>query len=462
MNDLTEITEDGRLRMHFHCGQWQAWESTARFIGIIAGTQSGKTSYGPLWLYREIQQRGRGDYLVVTPTFALLEKKALPEFLKHFQRRLKVGTYVGSPVRKFTFSEEGSIRTFGSYDPDNPTVIFFGYAEDPESLESATAKAAWLDEAGQKKFKLGSWEAIQRRLSLAQGRALITTTPYDLGWLKQQIYDRWKAGDPLYEVVRFDSTENPQFPQEEFERAKASLPDWKFNLFYRGIFTRPAGMIYDCFDEDKHKCKRFEIPAQWPRFCGLDFGGVNTAGVLYAEDPATRPQGAAIGSGKWYAYAEYKAGGRSAAEHCYYLNRIEPRISICAGGSWSEDQWRNEFGKGGEVEINGTKMRVNGITVQKSPIKDVEVGIDRVYGAHKRDQIVVFDDLRGYLEQKLSYSRELDDEGNPTEKIEDKETFHFMDAERYIVSRLKNKTERKPVQSMNYLTANTHNRGDYE
>jgi hypothetical protein len=437
MHDLTEITDDGRMLMHFHPGQWAAWESKRRFIGIIAGTQSGKTSYGPLWLFREIKERGAGDYLVVTPTFALLEKKALPEFLKHFQRRLKVGTYVGSPVRKFTFSEEGSLRTFGSYDADNPTVVFFGYAEDPESLESSTAKAAWLDEAGQKKFKLGSWEAILRRLSLAQGRALITTTPYDLGWLKQEIYDRWKDGDPLYEVVRFDSTENPQFPQEEFERARESLPDWKFNLFYRGIFTRPAGMIYDSFNEDKHVIPRFDIPAHWPRFLGLDFGGVNTAGVFFAEERNSQNEP----TGRLILYRIYKAGGKTAKEHAQRLMLTETKIPLCVGGSHSEDQWRNEFKKGG-------------LPVQEPPIKDVEVGIDRVYGCHKRDEILVFSDLKPYLEQKLTYSRELDDSGNPTEKIEDKETFHLLDAERYIISRLRNTPERKPVQSFNYLQQN--------
>ncbi len=62
---------------------------------------------------------------------------------------------------------------FGSkYDPNIPSRILFGYATDPESLESATAKAAVLDEAGQKKFKVGAWQAILRRLALHQGRAL--------------------------------------------------------------------------------------------------------------------------------------------------------------------------------------------------------------------------------------------------------------------------------------------------
>jgi hypothetical protein len=279
-------------------------------------------------------------------------------------------------------------------------------------------KAAWLDEAGQKKFKLGSWEAVLRRLSLAVGRVLLTTTPYDLGWLKQRLWDKWKAGEADIDVIRFDSTENPTFPQEEFERARRDLPPWKFDLFYRAIFTRPAGMIYDSFNEQEHKIPRFAIPDTWPRFLGLDFGGVNTAGLFYAEEPGTR---------RMFLYREYKAGGRTAKEHVVQLKKGEPMIPRCVGGSHSEDQWRSEF-------------RAGGLPVGEPDIKDVEVGIDRVYGAHSRSEILVFNDLDGYLEEKMTYSRELDANGECTEKIEDKETFHFMDAERYIVGWLKRTT----------------------
>jgi len=423
---------EAKLSLNFHKGQWQAWESKKRFVAVLSGTQGGKTSFGPLWLYREIQRKGPGDYMIVTPTFTLLELKALPEFQNYFEKMLRVGRYTSSPTKQFIFSEDGERRTFG-YKPEQPTRVIFGYAADPESLESATAKAAWLDEAGQKKFKLASWEAILRRLSLAMGRVLITTTPYDLGWLKQRIWDKWKAKDPDIDVIRFDSTENPMFPQDEFERARRDLPGWKFDMFYRAIFTRPAGLIYDSFDEAQHKCPRFSIPKEWPRYLGLDFGGVNTAGLFYAKEPNTNPE-------KYYLYREYKAGGRSAVEHVKHLLDGEPCIPFAVGGSKSEDQWRREFAAGGKVG----SQEVPGLPVRGPEFADVEVGIDRVYGAHKRSQIIVFDDLNGYLEQKQTYARELDKNGEPTEKIEDKETFHFMDAERYIIGHLmKNATEFK-------------------
>lgn len=412
-NELVEITPEGKLRLHFHRGQWRAWTSTRRIVAVIAGTQGGKTVFGPPWLHRAIQYAGPGDYMVVTPTFPLLELKALPEFRRYFEDILALGHYKAAPSRIFSFSESGQLRTFGNSGYEYRTNVFFGYAAEPESLESATAKAAWLDEAGQKRFKVESLEAIMRRLSIHRGRMLITTTPYNLGWLKQRIWDKWKAGDLDIDVVRFESIANPLFSREEWEDARRRLPGWKFDMFYRAIFTRPAGLIYDVFDETRHKVLRdkIAIQADWPRYLGLDFGGVNTVGLFYAQIPGTN---------QLYLYREYKAGGRTAKEHVQHLLKGEPRIPFCVGGSKSEGQWRMEF-------------RAAGLPVRGPAVADVEIGIDRVYGRHKADELLVSEDCTGYLDEKLTYSRVLDENGEPTEEIEDKNEFHFMDAERYIV-----------------------------
>src|ERR1019366_3476211 len=191
---------------------------------------------------------------------------------------------------------------------------------------------------------------------------------------------------------------------------------------------RLVGLIYGSFDETRHKIPRIAIPPDWPRYLGLDFGGVNTAGVFFAEerDAYHKP------TGRLFAYREYKAGERSAAEHCYHLMKGEPRIPTCAGGSKSEGQWRRGFAAGGTV--NG--VRVAGIPIHgpaKPEAQSVDVGINRVFGAFALNQLVVFDDLKGFLDELQSYSYELDE---PTEKIEAKETFHLLDAVRYIISYL--------------------------
>lgn len=406
------VKPDGGLSLDFHPGQWQAWDSTARFVVVLAGTQGGKTSFGPHWLLREIQQQGPGDYLIVTPTYPLLNLKALPEFSRIFSQLMRLGEYRKAD-RVFQFDAIGERRLWGK-EQEQETRVLFGHAQDPESLESATAKAAWLDEAGQNKFKLSSFEAIMRRLSLAQGRILITTTPYNLGWLKQQFWDQRKHRGDI-EVIQFDSTRNPAFPAAEMERARRDLPRWKFDMFYRAMFTRPAGMIYDCFDDAKNTIARFPIPPDWRRFAGLDFGGVNTACVKIAQDPATQ---------NLYAFSEYLAGGLTAEGHARKIQAGEP-VNMAYGGARGEGQWRMEFGRGG-------------LPIAPPPIADVEVGINRVYGALQTGRLFIFSDLAGLLDEIGSYSRVLDDMGEPTEAIADKETYHRLDALRYVMAALEN------------------------
>jgi hypothetical protein len=378
---------------------------------VLAGSQSGKTSWSPWWLAREIEVAGPGDYIAVTSTYGLFKLKMLPALREVFEHVLKIGRYwAGDGVLE---SGERKVRFLASKSADRMhSRIILRSAESPSGLESATAKGAWIDEGGQPEFTIDTWRAIRRRLSLAQGRCLLTTTLYNFGWLRTDWYDRWQKGDPEFDIIHFDSTENPAFPREEWEAAKASMPDWQFQMQYRGRYERPAGLIYDSFDESKCLIPRIPIPDTWPRCMGLDFGGVNTAATFFAEEPGT-PR-------RWL-YRTYHAGRRTAKEHAGQLKQDQPNIPLCVGGSKSEGQWRTEFAAAG-------------LPVMEPGISDVEVGILRVYSAHKRNEIMVFNDLDEYLKEKRSYSRKLDEQGLPTDQIEDKERFHIVDSERYICS----------------------------
>jgi hypothetical protein len=221
----------------------------------------------------------------------------------------------------------------------------------------------------------------------------------------------------MIDVVQFDSTENPAFPAEEFEEHRRTLPKWQFEMRFRGLFSRPAGAIYDCFDRDVHVIEPFKIPDHWRRYGGLDFGGVHTAAVFLAEDPDT---------GTLYLYREYMAGNRKAADHTKHLLRGEKEPPRFFGGSQSEDQWRREF-------------RAAGLTIgtPQKDLRDVEVGINRVYAFLKDAMLKIFNTCTVVIEDLVSYSRKLDDAGDPTEEIKDKSTYHAADACRYILGSMK-------------------------
>jgi hypothetical protein len=420
-------TETKTLVYNLHPGQMRVWNSTARFVAMMAGTQSGKTVFGPLWLHREIERHGAGDYLAVTANYDLFKLKMLPELLDYFCRNLGIGKYWAAD-RIIEIAEDMRPGNFKAKDSTDPMWgrIILRSAEAEAGLESATAQAAWLDEAGHPDFKRTAWEAIQRRLSIHQGRALFTTTLYDWGWLKIEVYDRWEKGDKDYAVIQYDSTMNPAFPQVEFDRAVRTMPKWKVDLFYRGRYTRPAGLIYDCFDETKCKLSRQEIDSiikpDWPRYVGHDFGPVHTSALWYAQDP---------GTGYLYLYRTYLSFEKTtAASHVREWKRLSDKEPIRrriggAGGTQAADEgWREAY-------------TLAGWPVIQPLVADVEIGIDRVYAWHKTNRLYVADDLFDYLAEKNSYSRELNDAYEPTDKIKNKAIYHLMDGERYVLSDFK-------------------------
>ena len=414
MSDLLAV-HNGKMTVRLHPGQTRAWDSKRRQVFIIAGTQSGKTSFLPLLLNREILARGEGDYLAVTATYDLLKLKFLPEMQRFF---CDLFGWQYSPSERMIVKQ---------YKPRMFSRIILRSADAEGGLESATAKAAILDECGQDRFGVGAYEAIMRRLSLARGRLLAGTTPYNLGWLKTLVFDRWKAGDEDIDVIQFKSIMNPAFPKDEYYERKKTMPAWKFEMFYNGNFSRPAGLIYDNFDDELHTCPRFNIPASWERYIGLDFGLVNLAACFYAKEPR---------SNRMFLYRTYHSGGFSVAAHVQAIMKGEPRVPFCVGGAKSEGNWRAEF-------------RANGLPVREPDIKMVEVGIDRVYEAHANNEIIVFNDLHEYLDQKHTYARELDDRDQPTERIADKATFHLLDAERYIIGYIKRKGAKAQAHKVN-------------
>ena len=383
----------------------------------MCGTGGGKTTFSPAWLHREILRCGQGNYLAASSTFPVFMHSFLPAIRDYFCRRLKWGIYKAGP---------------GIIEGKDGSQIFLRSGTDSNALESGQFKAAVLDEWGQDRVPIDSWEAVNRRVARFSGRVLIPTTPYNLGWLKQQIWDRWKGGDPRYEVVNFRSIDNPVYPLEAYERARRELPDWKFQMFYNGIFTRPAGMIYEGYEDGYAEfspiagiagpgvyvgggnlVKAFTIPREWMRDVGIDFGeSANCARLWVAEDPSTH---------YGYVFRDQLGGGLNGPEYAKDALDYHEDIRIAAGGAKSEQERRDQWA-------------MAGLAVAEPLISEVEAGIDHTNALFKGRRWFVFDTCTGIRSELGSYSRELDAAGEPTEKIADKTKWHRIDALRYVAS----------------------------
>lgn len=394
-----------RMVERFHYGQGQALSSKARIILVSAGKQSGKTAGGPLWMYHQMQMCGSGDYLSVSSSYPLMQKKLIPEYLAFFS-----AAGMCNPDKDYIKSEY-LLKINGQ---GIKAKIFFGSAKNAASLESSTALAAHLDEAGQDEFSLKAYDAILGRLSRSGGKIFITTTVYNLGWLYHKVYVPFTQGDTDYDVIQFESIMSPGFSKVQFEWLRSKLPDWQFAREYQGLFARPTGMIYSDFDEPVHIIEPFDIPPAWNWHVGIDPGAVNTALVWAAVDPETD---------KVYLAKTYKNGNMTTPEHVTKAKSFDEykRVIRWVGGAGNEQQFRDDW-------------TAEGIPVIEPEVRHVESGINRVSAALKEKRVFIFDteENKTLIEEFRSYSRVLDETGGATDRIKDKNLYHMMDALRYL------------------------------
>ena len=171
----------------------------------------------------------------------------------------------------------------------------------------------------------------------------------------------------------------------------------------------------------------------------LDFGGINTCGVFLAEDPASKDL---------FVYREYRpfqgggGGTKTARQHVEALLAGEPKLPMAVGGARSEQNWREEFCAAG---LPVMEPEILDSTTAARNSSSVEVGISRVYAAINAGKVRFFDHLHGLLDEIESYSRKTDERGEPTDEIEDKESYHGLDSLRYIVGHLRRPTDARWV-----------------
>jgi phage terminase large subunit len=107
------------------------------------------------------------------------------------------------------------------------------------------------------------------------------------------------------------------YSREELALLKATLPEWKYRMFYEGLFERAEGLIFPIFDAARHIETPFTIPTGWNRYAGQDFGLKHpTASVFGTLDPRPYPNDVL------HLYGEYRQSERSTPEHVKDIKAI--------------------------------------------------------------------------------------------------------------------------------------------
>ena len=251
-------------------------------LAAIAGTGGGKTFFMLLWLHSRMEAFPGFGWLVAEPTYQMLAKVLLNspdpnrlDIIQYFEQAGHHPDYIaGEKIVKTDFG-----------------MIYLASADNPDTMQGAAVRGVCLDEAGL--MSLQAHETAFQRRSMMAGQELLTSTPYNLGWLKTEIAD--KAGD-LIHVEKWRSADRPGFPLEEVENARRLLAPSIFKMRYEAAFERPEGLVYQDFDRQTHIVTGFEICNGWYWLnhslhqmrwviAGLDWGYVAPGCILVlAED----------------------------------------------------------------------------------------------------------------------------------------------------------------------------------
>lgn len=364
-------------------------KSTKPYLALVGGTGAGKTWFLSRWLLAKMYKYPGHEWIVSSPTYNMLRREPWSKTKAFFRG-------IGLEFRENRADMVMEV-------PDYQAVIYFISAEKPERMQGTHAKGIIGDEAGL--YTEEWWDTAVQRVGYHAGQILLLTTPYSAThWLKTKVVDPWLAGDPRYHVERPRTMDNPFYPREEIERARRSLPTWRFRMMYYGEFTRPEGLVYP----EVNYVDPFEIPPDWIRIRGVDFGFNNpTAVVWLAKDPQTE---------RWYVYQSLKKTGMLTENLVEILKADGPDIPTYCDPA-------------GKTEI--ATLQRYGVDA-RSASNAVLPGILHVTSLFKSQRLFVFNNLLALRDEFEQYHWRKDRKGTELDEVV-KEHDHLMDALRYAL-----------------------------
>jgi phage terminase large subunit len=121
--------------------------------------------------------------------------------------------------------------------------VFFKSLEDPKYVEGITAHSAWIDEADLITYP--AYLVVRGRVNATMGRMLLTSSIADNSWLAEYVT---KLSDDRYDIISWESKENPAFSKEEWEALKEELDPSIFRRRYEAKLDFAKGLVYSNFD----------------------------------------------------------------------------------------------------------------------------------------------------------------------------------------------------------------------
>lgn len=292
-----------------------------RFRIICAGRRAGKSVLSRM-IILDWATKQPGLYWIVSPTY----KQAKMIHWREMQKEI--------PLEWITKKNEVEL----SFTLNYGSVIELKGAENPDALRGVKLRGLVIDEIASIRNWDWLWsEVLRPTLTDYEAPALFISTPkgynhfydlYNLGQIDNDVYKSW----------RFTSYENTILPKGEIDEAKKTLTDDTFAQEYMADFRTAVGLAHTLWDREIHLIKPFDIPSEWPRGRGFDYGSAHpTASVRIAVDTEDN----------WFLERSYNMAGKTIAAHTEAIKSQDYNLFVPAWGDPSGAQWFLEFAQHG-------------------------------------------------------------------------------------------------------------------
>jgi phage terminase large subunit len=291
-------------------------------------------------------------------------------------------------------------------------MIFVRSTDAPLGLEGMTISWCWMDEAGMMAKLV--WDIIRARLSIAKGQCLITSTPYNLGWMYQEFYLKWKnKQDNDISVFTWKSVDNPYFPADFAEKEKHRLSPQEYARRYEAQFTKMEGLVYDLPNDrilESSDKNLMVINNADVTIAGVDWGFRNPSAIVILR----------FKDGVWYVVDEWYKTEKTTAEIIMQLKYLRDK--------WKINQIYCDYAEPDRLE----ECRRADVSVNEC-LKDLTGGVSYIQQLIRERRLFVFGYCKNFLDEINGYRYPEGKEGKAYADEPLKLNDHLMDAFRYAV-----------------------------
>jgi phage terminase large subunit len=386
------MNENNERTIKLHPKQFDAFNFTRRYGAVICGVQSGKTYLGATWANKKITEFPKGNGLISAPTYKILQQSTLDKFFNLFPEWFR---YYKKQESVIDLPEGGK--------------IYIRSADEPLGIEGMTLDWAWLDEAGMMGRLI--WVFVRARTAIRKGQVLMTTTPYNLGWLFTDFYKPFKEGkDEDLVVFTWKSVENPYFDKEFYEKEKERLSGEEFARRYEGEFTKMEGLVYDLPSDRIIEEKKINNPEI--TIGGIDWGFRNPAALWVGK----------LKDKVWYVVDEWYKSGKTTPEIIERCKELQKTHGV--------NRWYADSAEPDRIE----ECKRAGLYILEGS-KDLKGGISQINQLIRENRLFVFDKCENFIDEInfYHYPEVRGENLNPKDEPQ-KKNDHLMDAMRYAIT----------------------------